>query len=71
MDHKIIDEMKDLLKHMKKREVHEMQLSNYSPEQQKEVYNLLVQEMESVFSFYVVVNQIKNDPDTAYGSLHI
>jgi len=68
--YEVINEMKDLLKFMDKKDIHEKELENFPPEKQKEIYDFLTKELEEIFSFKVTINQIKNDPGTAYGSLH-
>lgn len=68
--YEIIEEMKPLLNTMKQKEHHEKELENYPPEKQKEIYNFLVQELESIFSFQIIMSQLKNDKDTIFGSIH-
>jgi len=68
--YEIIEEMKPLLNTMKKKEVHEKELSNYPPAEQHKIYNFLVKELESIFSFQVIMNQMKNDTNTIFGSIH-
>lgn len=68
--YEIIKEMKPLLNTMQQKEFHEKELENYPPDEQYKIYNFLVQELESMFSFQITMNQIKNDTDTIFGSIH-
>jgi len=67
--HEVINEMKSLLSFMQQKNIHESELSNYPPEKQREIFNFLTSELESMFSFQVIINQIKEDTDTTLGNL--
>lgn len=68
--YEVIDEMKEILKFMQKKDIHEKELEKYPPEKQKEIYEYLTKELDSMLSFQIIMNQIKNDENTAYGSLN-
>lgn len=49
---------------------HKQEIEKISPEFQKEMYEFMTSELNSMLSFCIAIHQIQNDPDTALGSLH-
>lgn len=68
--YEIVSEMKEILKFMDNKDTHVKELESYPPEKQREIYELLTQEMESLLSFQITMEQIKKDKNTAFGNLH-
>lgn len=68
--YEIVSEMKELLNLMENKDTHVRELENYTPEKQRKMYDLLTQEMESLLSFQITMEQIKKDKNTAFGTLH-
>ncbi len=69
MPYEVIKEMKSLLNFMENKEVHERELESIPTQKQKEIYDFLTSELDLILSHQLMLNQVRNDPNTALGSL--
>jgi hypothetical protein len=71
LTHEVINEMKSILKFMENQEIHERELKHLSPRKQMQLYKELTNELELTLSYRLIMETVRNDPNTALGSVTI